>query len=197
MGMKEARKIELLTAALLLGGVAAKYLLPEENVNFAEKNIRVQKTPNQKLMDAAIDGDVDAAHKALAEGADINYRDPTTGQTVLMVSMEMNSSILHQGKAFAIVNDLLDNENLNITLKDAQNKSLEDYVNEYITNADNMAHNFVSPNTYSVGTAAHKVKKVWKSVLGKIKTKQKNQKLQKTASEKICFHAFSRRNLRS
>ena len=191
----EARLIEAGLAASLLCGIAIKIALPEENVS--EINMRAQKSSNQKLMDAAINGDVDAAHQALADGADINYQDPTTGQTVLMASMYQNSSILHQGKAYTIVNDLLDNENLDMTLKDAENKTLEDYVKAYINNANDMSENYVSPQTYSVGRSAEKVSKRWQTVLAKMKTKQKNKKMQKTASAKTCFYAFSKYNLRS
>ena len=192
--MDELKKTGLILTGLLAGLVTTKIVFPNE-ISY-EKVKTEQLTPNQKLMTAAINGDVDAVLLALENKADINYQDPKTGQTVLMATMEANSSVLHQGKAYNIVTTLLERCNVDLSLRDAKNQSLEDYVRAYIKNAQKMSENYVTPVTYGVGRAAEQVKQDWEEVLQKIIT-QSNTKVKHTSKGRINFHAFYNINKRA
>jgi len=181
--MKELKEAALITATTLGAAVVAKIALPDETP--VEKTVHVEKTPNERLMEAAIMGDIKAYEQALADSGNINYQDPNTGKTVLMATIDNNSSIMEQGRACEIVKMSLATGNVDLTLKDSQGKTLKDYIKSTKSTLDNMASSYVTPQTYATGRAAESLSKDWESVLQTI------EKMQPTAqAKKTNYHAF-------
>lgn len=188
--MDESKKIMTTIAVLVAGMAVTKVALPpDENVIY-KNNVDVEKSPVEKLFEAAINGDVNAYEQALKENADVNYQDMNTGKTVLMVAIESNASVLSQGSACEIVKMSLATGKVDLTLKDAKGFTLKDYVASTIESLDQMASSYNTPLTYATGRAAEKLSERWKSVLKNIQEMQKDEKISKLSAGKINFHAF-------
>ena len=180
-----------LIGALGMGAVGSK--LASNASQPTEKVVSIQKTPNEQLMDAAIKGNVHAVSKALEQGADINYQDPQTGETALMATVKHNLVSRKTVKALRIVDKALNSGNVDLSLKDADNQSLENIIDVHLAIEDahiqevwkHVDHCRVS------GIGEHIIR--WRKVLDKLHEVQKNQNSQtsQTSSAGKTFYGFS------
>lgn len=148
---------------------------PNKSDNSDENNKNkteiVKHTPNDLLVKAAIDGNIDAVKDALSQGANPNFQNEQ-GQSVIISSLEQNSSLLHQGKALVVAEYMLDNTQIDVGLKDSNNKKFSDYVKEYVSKLQKLSNACASPSNLGTKMATEKVSGRWQKVLEKVLEKE-------------------------